>query len=70
MKPVSFFDDAIAIKPGSSSDPALIGRRVTLGEFSQGGKCALYEMENGDLLARLDDGRFIQGQEFHPRLAK
>lgn len=63
MKTIPFYSDEIKIKPHSATDAKHLCRSISLREFSQGQPVSLYEHENGELLARLKDGKFIEGPE-------
>ena len=63
MKPVPFFTDDIAIVPHTATNAAQIGKPITLSAFAAGRPVSLYQVESGELLARLADHTFIQGPE-------
>ena len=60
---IPFFSDEIKVNPHSATDAKHLCRPISLREFSQGQPVALYEHENGELLARLKSGQFIEGPE-------
>lgn len=63
MKAVPFFTDDIKIIPHTATHRAHLDRPVSIAEFSQGLRVSLYEQQNGDLLARMPNGVFIEGPE-------
>ena len=66
MKMIPFYLDTIEIVPDEATHAKHLDRVISLYEFTKGEPCSLYELENGELLAR--KGRypnieFIQGRE-------
>lgn len=61
---IPFFTEDITIIPDETTDAQYFGRPVSIGEFAQGARCTLEEIqETGELIARLPDGRFIRGRQ-------
>lgn len=64
MKPILFFSDEIEVIPHSATHKEHLGKRVSIRELAQGRPVSLYELENGDLRARVYRcGEFIEGPE-------
>lgn len=67
LKPVTFFSDAITIKPHTATDAANLDRPVSVREFAGGDPVSLYEINNGEyVLVRATGQRspdFIEGPE-------
>lgn len=63
MKAILFFTDDIAIVPHTATEARHLSRPVTIREFANGEPVALYELENGEYLARVGRERFIEGPE-------
>lgn len=62
MQPIPFFSDDIEILPHSATHKKHIGKRVSIRDMAGGRPVSLYELENGDLLVRVE-GDFIEGPE-------
>lgn len=63
MKVVPFFSDEIVITPHTATNVNHVYTRVSIREFAAGEPVSLYELENGELLARKANGQFIEGPE-------
>lgn len=61
MKTIPFFTTDITIDVHTAMDAQHVGKSVTLVEFAQYKRMSLYELENGELLARMQNGDFIEG---------
>lgn len=62
MKPILFFDPSIKIAVHTATHEYYVGKSITLAEFAQYKHMSLYELENGELLARTKDHGFIEGK--------
>ncbi len=63
MKLVPFFSDRITLIPHTATHAHHIGRELTVQAFADDSGVSLYKLINGDLLARLPSGTFIEGPE-------
>lgn len=66
MKNITFFTGDITIKVHTATDARHVNKKVTLGDFAQGERIRLQELENGELLAtcgRYPNERFIEGPQ-------
>lgn len=63
MKAIPFFLDTIKIAAHSATDAKHLEAPVTIATFAEGEAVSLYELENGELMARTRTGRFVEGPE-------
>lgn len=63
MEAVLLFSDEIVIKPHTSTEARYLDCEVSIREFAEGEPVSLYDLGNGQLLARNLSGKFIEGAE-------